>query len=75
MVDRSYSMFSDVVTNVLCGLHLLDSNHGFSDAVRGAQLLHATQVLDLEVDNAFVEALHLGGDHELGHSILEVSCG
>lgn len=62
-------------TGVLCRLHFLDGDLGFADAVRSAHLLHTTQVLDLEVDEALVEALNLRLDHEVCHSILVVSCG
>ena len=57
---------------VLSGLHFLDSDLALADAVGSAHLLHGADVSGLEVDQALVEAVHLGLDHELGHCVLVV---
>ncbi len=46
-----------------------------ADAVGRAHLLHGRDVFGLEVDEALVEALDLGLDHEVGHGVLKVSAG
>lgn len=60
------------LTGKLCGLHFLGGNLGLADAVSSAHLLHGGDVFGLEVDEALVEALHLGLDHEVGHGELKV---
>lgn len=61
---HSFVCSSEELSLVLGALHLEQGEVVLADAVIGAHLLHSLDVLDLEVDEALVEAVDLGLDHE-----------
>ena len=53
-------------------LHFLSGDLRLLDAVLRAHLLHGADVARLEIDQALIEAVDLGLDHEARHGVLVV---